>query len=106
MIVVVIVPVVVTAPPAALNVPPPVVISPAAFPCYAEFMPPVIRLPAVVSMMLDSLVKFAIRLRRAPLAIAIVRSRGRRSREQEHGSQRRRRQYPPSKGNHVHRMIH
>src|SRR5262249_17497088 len=80
-VMVVITPIMVPVPPAALHVPPPVVISPAALPCHPEFMPPVIRLPAVVSMMLDSLVELAIRECRAPLAIPIIRICAGRSRK-------------------------
>jgi len=74
--VIVIIPIMVMAPTAAIHVPPSVVLSPAALPCLVKFTAPVIRLPAVVSMMLDGFVELVIRRavrRRQSLSSAVAR---------------------------------
>ncbi len=71
-VVIVIVPVTVAVPAVAVFIPPTMALSPAAFPRLMQFMPRMVRLPAVPTMMLDGFMQLVICLGDAPLAPVVV----------------------------------
>jgi hypothetical protein len=71
-IVVVFVPIALCVPTVAVFVPPAMVVIPATFACFLEFVASMIGLPAVPTMVLDGLVHFVVGLGNAPLTTAIV----------------------------------
>src|SRR5690348_12817499 len=88
-VVIVVVPITIRVPAVAVFVPPPMVLVPATFACFAQFMAGMVGLSAVPAMMLDGLVQFVIGLVNAPLTTAVVISIGaRRGRESEQANQR------------------
>jgi len=85
---VVIVPITVTMPTVPMFVPPLLALSPAPYASFPQFAAPMICLPAVVSMVLDSLVKLVFGARCAAIAIVIMPGRARHARKQKHSRQR------------------
>jgi hypothetical protein len=71
-IVIVVVPIAIGMPPVAVFIPPAMPFVPAAFPRFVQFVPRMIRLPAVPAMMLDSLMELVIRFGDAPLALIVA----------------------------------
>jgi hypothetical protein len=71
-VVIVIIPIAIVVPPVAVFIPPAVPFIPAAFPRFAQFVPRVLRLPAVPAVMLRGFVQFVVCLGDAPLASVIV----------------------------------
>jgi len=71
-VVIVIVPVTVAVPAVAVFIPPTMALSPAAFPRLMQFMPRMVRLPAVPTMMLDGFMQLVICLGDAPLAPVVI----------------------------------
>jgi hypothetical protein len=74
-IVVVVIPIMVMMPPVIVCIPPQLVLSPTALSYLLQFMAPVIRLGAVVSMVFNSLMELVIGPCRAPPAIVVIRRR-------------------------------
>jgi hypothetical protein len=83
-----VIPITITVPAVSILVPPLRALFPAALTYLAQFIAPVLCLPAVVTMMLNGFVELVVRLGSAPLAIVIVGGGARRTYEQEHGSHR------------------
>jgi hypothetical protein len=71
-IVIVVIPIAVGMPAVAVFVPPAMPLVPAAFPRFAQFVPRMVRLPAVPAVIFDSFVQPMIRFGDAPLATIIV----------------------------------
>ena len=86
-IMVVVIPIMVMMPAVFVYVPPLLVFSPTAIPHLVQFLAPMIRLGAVVSVVFNSLVEFVICACSAPLAIVVIGARAGHGDEQEHGSQ-------------------
>ena len=84
-IMVVVIPIKVMMPAVFVYVPPLLVFSPTALPDFVQFLAPMIRLGAVVSVVFNRLVEFVIGACSAPLAIAVIGSRAGHADEQEHG---------------------
>jgi hypothetical protein len=78
---VVIVPITVTMPTVAMFVPPLPPLSPAPLASFTQFMAPMICLPAVVSVVLDSLVELVLGARCAAMAILIMPGKTRHARK-------------------------
>ncbi len=70
--VMVVIPIAVVTPAAAVFVPPAMPLVPAAFPRFAQFVPRVIRLPAVPAVILHSFVEPVLLLGNPPLALIVV----------------------------------
>jgi hypothetical protein len=75
-IVIVIIPVAIVVPAMLMLIPPRLAFSPAPFASFVQFLAPVICLPAEVSMVLNGLVEFMLRLNSTPLATIVCRRRG------------------------------
>lgn len=84
-IMVVIIPVAVAMPAMVMFIPPLLPLSPTALPDFVQFMAPVVCLPAGIAMVLNSLMKFVVRVRGPPVAIVV--GRGSRRQEQQAHSQ-------------------
>jgi hypothetical protein len=76
-VVVMIIPVVSVVPAMIMLIPPRLTFSPAAFAGFVQLLAPVICLPAEVSMVLNGLVEFVLRVNSAPLATIVCRRWGR-----------------------------
>jgi hypothetical protein len=87
-VMIVVIPIMIMVPAVSILVPPLRALFPAALPYLAQFIAPVLCLPAVVSVVLDGFVELVVRLGGAPLAIVIVGGGARHTYEQEHGSHR------------------
>jgi hypothetical protein len=86
--VVAIIPIMVVMPAMLMLIPPLVALSPAPLAGFVQFVAPVIRLPAVRSVVLDSFMQFVFGMRGAPGAIVLVGSGPGRTRKQERETQR------------------
>jgi hypothetical protein len=86
--VVVIIPIMVAMPTVLMFVPPLPALSPAPLASFAQFMAPMVCLPAVESMALDSLVELVFGACRAPVTIVIMPGCARHTGKQKHGGQR------------------
>jgi hypothetical protein len=100
-IMVAVIPIMVMMPAVFVYVPPLLVFSPAVLPDLVQFLAPMIRLRAVVSVVFNSLVEFVIGACSAPLAIVVIGGRAGHADEQEHGSQCSGSQYPLSERHRV-----
>jgi hypothetical protein len=88
-IVIVVIPITVGMPAVAVFVPPTMSLVPAAFPRFAQFVPRMVRLPAVPAVIFDSFVQPVVRLGDAALAtIIVIGGCPRRSREGQHSQKR------------------
>src|SRR5262249_62246570 len=76
-VVVMIIPVVTVVPAMIMLIPPRLAFSPAPFAGFVQFLAPVICLPAEVSMVLNGLVEFVLRVNSTPLATIVCCRRGR-----------------------------
>src|SRR6266446_8276130 len=86
-VVIVIVPITVAVPAAAVFIPPTMALSPAAFPRLMQFMPCMVRLPAVPAMMLEGFMQLVICLgdaSLAPIVVIVATECARRSGEGQH----------------------
>ena len=95
-IMVVVIPITVMMPAVFVYVPPLLASSPTALPDLVQFLAPMIRLGAVVSVVFNRLVEFVIGACSAPLAIVVIGARAGQADEQEHSSQCRGSQCPLS----------
>jgi hypothetical protein len=90
-VVIVVIPIAITAPAVAVFIPPAMPLIPAAFPRFVQFVPRVIRLPAVPAVVFHGFMYSVVCLGDAPLAIAVViRARTRRSGKNRQAGKRRR----------------
>ncbi len=88
-VVIVGIPITIVVPAVAVFVPPTMSLVPAAFPRFAQFVPRMVRLPAVPAVIFDSFVQPMIRFGDAPLAtIIVVGGCPRCSREGQHSQER------------------
>jgi hypothetical protein len=71
-IVIVVIPIAIGMPAVAVFVPPAMPLAPATFPRLMQFVPRMVRLPAVPAVMLHGFVEFVVRLGNAALATAVV----------------------------------
>ncbi len=89
-VVIVVIPIAIVVPATAVFVPPAVPLVPAAFPRFAQFVPRMVRLPAVPAVIFDSFVQPVVCLGDAALAtIIVIGGCPRCSREGQHASERR-----------------
>jgi hypothetical protein len=86
--VIAIIPIMVAMPAMFVLIPPLVALSPAPLAGFVQFVAPVVRLPAVRSMVLDRFMQFVFGMRGTPGAIVLVGGGSRRTREQERDTQR------------------
>jgi hypothetical protein len=86
-----IIPVAIVAPAVAVFIPPATPLSPATLPLLAQFMPRMVRLSAVPSVILHSFVEPVVGFGNAPLALIVILGRcSRRPRKCQHAQKRRR----------------
>jgi hypothetical protein len=88
-VVIVIIPITVGVPAVAVLIPPAMVLAPAALSRFVQFVPRVIRLPAVPAVILDSFMQSMVRLGNPPLASVIFVGGGSwHSRKRQHAENR------------------
>jgi hypothetical protein len=88
-IVIVIIPVVLGAPAMAVFIPPAMAAIPAILARFVQFMPRMVGLPTLASMMLDGFVKTMVSPGNSPLAIVVIGAQTRSAAEEQESRQRR-----------------